>query len=140
MREHVSLRWVLENVYQLTDEDMEVVIKERAEDTVRDGRATAEVERMSAMAQASAQPAAPAGMEGRESPRGLALIERKLDALPKKLRSAITEQELDGKRDRVAEKRATDKLDRLLRQGDAQVRTMREQGALMREIAFAKAK
>jgi hypothetical protein len=143
MREHVSLRWVLENVYQLTDEDIEVVIKERSEDVVRDGRATAEVEKMSAMAQASAQAATGGGgggMEGAEHPKGLALIERKLDALPKNLRRAITESELEHGRDRSSERRATEKLDRLLKQGDAQVRRMREQGALIREIAFAKAK
>jgi len=138
MREHVSLRWVLENVYQLTDDDIEVVIKERSEDVVRDGRAAAEVEKMSAMAQSAAQQGAGPAAEGAGRPQGMKLLERKLDALPQKLRKAITEEELN-RGDREAEKRASEKLDKLIRTGDAQVRGMREQSALIRDLSYMKA-
>lgn len=138
MKEHVSLRWVLENVYQLSDEDIEVVIKERSEDVVREGRAQAEVEKLSAIAQ---QQAAPGGGGGAfewsgENAKGMRLLERKLDSLPKKLRSKITDEELH-RGDREAEKRASDKLDRLLRQNDAQVHRIREIGGLVRDLTWS---
>lgn len=148
MREHVSLRWVLENVYQLSDDDIKVIIQERSEDVIREGKAQAEVEKLSAMAQAAAQgvtaPAAggegeeeaAAGAESRRVLSGLHLIERRLNALPAKLRGGIHEKELlQG--DRGAEKRAEAKLDRLLKTGDVQTRHLREVGALLRDVVAA---
>lgn len=139
MKEHVSLRWVLENVYQLSDEDIKIIIQERSEDVIRDGKAQAEVEKMSAMAQAAAEQAAGGGggMEGAAAPPNrLKLIERKLDMLPSKLRGGISENELlHG--NRAAERRADGKLDKLLRSNDLQARRLREVGALLREVAAA---
>jgi hypothetical protein len=130
MREHVSLRWVLENVYQLSDSDIEVIIKERSEDVVREGKAQAEVEKLSAMAQAAAQP----GLENTEIPKGLKLLERKLLSLPRHMRGGISDQELH-RGSREAEKRAEGKLDRLLRQNDQTSRRLKEIGGLLRDVA-----
>ena len=138
MREHVSLRWVLENVYQLTDDDIEVVIKERSEDVVREGRAQAEVEKLSMMAQQAAQPQGGGGAfewTG-DNAKGMRLLERKLDTLPKKLRSKITEEEL-LRGNREAEKRASEKLERLMEQNDAQVHRIKELGGLVRDLAWS---
>jgi Bacteriophage T4-like portal protein (Gp20) len=141
MKEHVSLRWVLENVYQLSDDDIKLIIQERSEDVIRDGKAQAEVEKMSAMAQAAAEQASGGGrgMEGLAPPSSrLRLIERKLDALPAKMRNGISEKELQHGNAR-AEKRANGKLDRLLRSNDLQAQRLREVGALLRDVAAAAA-
>lgn len=137
MREHVSLRWVLENVYQLSDDDIKIIIQERSEDTVREGKDQAEVEKLSAMAQAAAQ----GSMEGLAAPAagpqaGLRLLERKIDSLPRRLRGGISEKEL-LRGSKEAEKRAEGKLDRLLRENDIQTRRLREVGALLRDVAAA---
>ena len=141
MREHVSLRWVLENVYQLSDEDIKIIIQERSEDVIREGKAQAEVEKLSAMAQAAAERPAGGGMESLAPPsdmgRRLNRLELKLDSLPKQLRSnGISEAEL-LRGDRQGERRAMAKLDKLLKSNDAQMRRIRELGALLRDIALA---
>lgn len=142
MREHVSLRWVLENVYQLSNEDIRIIIQERSEDTIREGKAQAEVEKLSALAQAAAQGATTPPEAGGESanPRdalsGLRLLERRLAALPSKLRGPISEKEL-LRGDRSAEKRAEGKLDRILRENSQQSKRLREVGALLRDVVAA---
>jgi hypothetical protein len=141
MREHVSLRWVLENVYLLSDEDIKIIIQERSEDVIREGKAQAEVEKASAMAQAevermNAPPGGAGGVESLGRPSGMKILERKLNALPRQLRSAITEKELlHGSRE--AEKRAEEKLNRLLRSNEGLARRLRESAALMREVVAA---
>lgn len=135
MREHVSLRWVLQHVYQLSDDDIKVVIQERSEDVIREGKAQAEVEKLSAMAQAAAERGA-GGVESAPAPTGLKLIERKLDSLPARLRGGISERELE-RGNRKAEKRAEQKVDQLLRSTTVQSRRLREVGALLREVAAA---
>ena len=142
MKEHVSLRWVLENVYQLSDEDIGIIIKERSEDTVREGKDQAEVEKLSALAQGAAEKemggsaGGGAAAEAAGLPRGLRLLERKLDSLPRRLRGGISERELlHGNRE--AEKRADVKLDRLLQANDRNVHQIREIGALLREVSAA---
>ena len=141
MREHVSLRWVLENVYQLSDEDIKLIIDERSEDVIREGKAQAEVEKLSAMAQASAEKGAGGGAPGAPGeslvhPSGVRLLERKLDALPRKLKGAISERELlHGNRE--AEKRASGKLDRILQSNDQNTRRLKESIALLRDVVSA---
>lgn len=134
MREHVSLRWVLQHVYQLSDEDIRVIIQERSEDVIREGKAQAEVEKLSAMAQAAAERGG--SMEAADVPAGLRMIKQKLDSLPAKLRGGISERELE-RGNRMAEKRAEQKVDQLMRSTDAQTHHMREVGALLREVAAA---
>ena len=135
MKEHVSLQWVLSNVYGMSDDDIGTVITQRVEDTLRDGQAQAEVEKMAAQAQASAQPQGGGGMFAhRDAEKGLALIERRLARIPKKLRGGISERELTAG-SREAEKRAGEKLDKLRAQGDATIRKVDEVGAMIREVA-----
>lgn len=133
MREHVSLHWVLENVYGLPEKDIEVIIKERSEDVIREGKAQAEVEKLSAQAQQSMAP--PGGMEHvMPGPSGKRLRER-IAATPAGQRGGISEQEL-FKGSREAEKRATEKLDKLLRNDSAVTHRLNEIGALLRDVAF----
>lgn len=137
MREHVSLRWVLEHVYQLSDEDIKIVIQERSEDVIREGKAQAEVEKLSAMAQAAAESTVAGGREEGTAPLSkLRLIERRLRALPAQLRNGISEKEL-LRGNKEAEKRAEEKLDRILRSNDRQSRHLREVGALLQDIVVA---
>lgn len=139
MKEHVSLRWVLEHVYQLSDEDIQIVIQERSEDIIREGKAQAEVEKASAMAQAEVEKmnAPPSG--GTESvinPTGMRMLAKKLDALPRQLRQSITEKEL-LRGSREGERRAEEKLNRILRSNDQLARRLRESTALMQEVVAA---
>lgn len=143
MKEHVSLRWVLENVYQLSEEDIRIIIQERSEDVIREGKAQAEVEKMSAQAQADVERASAAvggGVESLGLPSGfrsgMRMLERKIDSLPRRLRGGISEQEL-LRGSREAEKRAETKLDRILRSSDAQSRRLKESVALIRDVASA---
>jgi hypothetical protein len=138
MREHVSLRWVLENVYQLSDEDIKIIIQERSEDVIREGKAQAEVEKLSAMAQATAERGAGGGApaESLGPPSGMKILERKLAALPRQLRGAITEREL-LRGSREAEKRAEEKLNSILRSNDANARRLKESISLLREVVAA---
>lgn len=148
MKEHVSLRWVLTNVYQLADEDIETVLKERSDDIKREGAATAEAEKMSlrANAEVERENAAQAGGGGgggaaprfahAGTPKGMKLLEAKLATLPDRIRRSISESEM-SRGSREGEKRANDKLDRLLRSNDQQVRRIREVGALLRDVADA---
>lgn len=136
MKEHVSLQWVLSNVYGMSEEDIGTVITQRVEDTLRDGQTNAEVEKMAAQAQASAQPQGGGGgmFASRDAEQGLALIERRLARIPKKMRGGISERELTAG-SREAEKRAGEKLDKLRAQGDVTARKVDEVGALVREVA-----
>jgi len=142
MREHVSLRWVLENIYQLSDEDIKLIIQERSEDVIREGKAQAEVEKMSAMAQASVEQASGGGggggggVESLAAPSGMRRLERKIAAIPRQLRGAITEKEL-LRGNREAEKRAEGKLDSILRSNSANSQRLRESVALLREVVAA---
>lgn len=138
MREHVSLRWVLENVYQLSDEDIKIIIQERSEDVIREGKAQAEVEKLSAMAQAAAERGAGGapGVESLGAPSGMRVLERKLAAIPRQLRGMITEKEL-LRGSREAEKRAEEKLNRILRSNDVNTRRLKESISLLREVVAA---
>ena len=131
MREHVSLNWVLSNVYGLTDSDIERVIKERSEDVVREGKAQAEVEKMSMQSQQYAAPP----LEGLASPSVKRLQER-VRQTPKNQRGRITEEEL-FRGSKEAEKRATEKLDKLLRNDAQTARRLGELGGLIRDVAYA---
>ena len=137
MKEHVSLHWVLSNVYGLSDEDIQVVVKERVEDTLRDGQAAAEVEKMAAIAQAQATPSGGGGEQlasDNRNAQSIAMLERRIRQLPKHQRGGISERELlQG--DREAEKRAEDKLNRLMQVGDQTLKRVQEIGGLVRDVA-----
>jgi intein/homing endonuclease len=130
MKEHVSLNWVLSNVYGLTDSDIERILKERSEDVVREGKAQTEVEKMSAQAQQAAAPS----LEGAQP--SVRRIRDRIDSTPRNQRKRITEQEL-FKGNREAEKRAEEKLDKLLRNDSQVAKRVDEIGGLVRDLAFA---
>lgn len=139
MREHVSLNWVLSNVYGLADSDIERVIKERSEDIIREGKAQSEVEKMSAMAQQAAMSGGSGG-----SPPGLEhlllqkpsarRIQERVNAVKRGRSAAISEQEL-FRGSREAEKRAEEKLDKLLQNDTRTARRLNELGGLLRDVA-----
>jgi hypothetical protein len=147
MREHVSIHWVLANVFGMSDSEIEIVIKQREEDIIK-GMA-AEGKGQAVAAKYTEQP----GMGGEMEPEPVAVTTPPPEAAPapapraapagelapaaaskesmkrlyttyRQLRSSrslhspgaggISEREL-FRGSREAEKRATDKLDRLIR-------------------------
>lgn len=129
MKEHVSLNWVLSNVYGITDSDIETIITQRSEDMIRDGKAQAEVEKMSAMAQ---QSAAPPGLEHLLQKPSMKRIQERVS---REKRGRITEKEL-FQGDRSSEKRAEEKLDKLLQNDTRTAHRMKELGGLLRDVAY----
>jgi|WetSurMetagenome_2_1015567.scaffolds.fasta_scaffold15064_3 hypothetical protein len=142
MREHVSLPWVLKNVYLLSDDDIETIIRQRSEDTIREGKATAEVEKMSGMAQAEVEKAKapPPGMESvtgdEKALKGLRLLERKLASLPASQRRPITEEELFRK-GTGAGRGAEKKLNAILQSNGQTAKHIKEMSGLLHDIAVA---
>lgn len=142
MREHVSLRWVLNNVYQITDTDIELILKERAADVEREGMAQAAVEKMSARAAAEVtrefEPPASAGAA--ESSAGMAsglkLLERRLRQAAGPVRTRITEEEL-LRGNRESEKRAEAKLEQILKMEGQNSQRLREVGGLLQDVLHA---
>jgi hypothetical protein len=142
MKEHVSLRWVLTNVYQLSDEDIEIILEERTDDMEREGKAQAAVEKMSARAAAEVDrefnPPQAGGMgASARAPKGMRLLEAKLASLPGRIRRSISEAELD-RGDREGEKRAEAKLDRILKSNDQNTKRIKEIGGLLRDAVASK--
>jgi hypothetical protein len=143
MREHVSLPWVLKNVYLLSDDDIETIIRQRSEDTIREGKAAAEVEKMSGMAQAEVEKAKmpPPGMEGESTSdekalRGLRLLERKLATQPLSQRRPISEEEL-FREGRGAGRGAEKKLDTILKSNGQTAQRIKEMSGLLHDLAVA---
>jgi hypothetical protein len=159
MREHVSLHWVLANVFGMGDEEIKVVITQREEDTIRDleaegkGQAAAQA----AMPQedmgggfggggggptanepptGEMTPAAASGPEAAESTKRfmyhLQMEERKR-RIALKNHIPITEQEL-FKGSREAEKRAAGKIDKLLDNDDIMSGRLHEIRTLVRDL------
>ena len=162
MREHVSLHWVLANVFSLGDKEIETVIKQREEDTVRDltaeGKGQAAAQRLqpqeggfgggfsgSAAGAPAAPAASPAGETTPESvtgPEAAASMQRFQRALhsyrsPRSLLTGrargISEEEL-FRGNREAEKRAEGKMDTILRQNKIMRGRLDEVRGLVREI------
>ncbi len=134
MREHVSLHWVLENVYGLPEKDIEVIIKERSEDVVREGKAQAEVEKLSAQAQ---QSVAGSPMEHLLQDPSLKRLRERIQRTPRTHKGGISEQELFHGGNRESEKRATEKLDKLLKNDAHASKRLVEIGALLRDVAHS---
>lgn len=150
MKEFVSLRWILEKVFSLSDSEIEQVIKERGEDIKRDTMAQAGAE-SEANAQFGIAPGEPGGVptealppsekESKHTSRrqdALRLMaEGRRSRLPRIGRSGITEAELMRGSNRETEKRAEGKLDKLL-QNDIQLqRRIQEVGGLLQDLRQA---
>jgi len=118
MNDFVSLHWILKNVFSLPDEDIDIVIRERGEDAVRaavaQGKGEAEAQKL--IAQAMPQQEQPMGAGEALDVRMAAMMERVRErAKSRGFRSGgISKQELHAG-DRLAEQRASDKLDDILR-------------------------
>jgi hypothetical protein len=160
MREHVSLHWVLANVFGMGDKEIETIIEQREEDTIRDlaaeGKGQAEAQK--AMPQDPAmqggggqdfqvsaptpQKAPPSGEmatgeEAQQSMRKLTEAMYRQRRSSKSLRGrgarGISEQEL-FRGSREAERRASDKLDNVLRSNRVLAGRMKEAQGLLREL------
>jgi hypothetical protein len=160
MREHVSLHWVLANVFSMGDAEIETVIAQREEDTIRDmaaeGKGQAEAQKAlppepgfgggGQPASAPATPQASAESPGGEMATGEEArqsMHKLYSALKRNRRSpgsfskrgarGITEQEL-FRGSREAEKRAEDKLDQVLRNNKVVAGRLKEAQGLLREL------
>jgi len=160
MREHVSIHWVLANVFGMGDKEIETVIKQREEDTIRDltaegkGQAAAqslqpqeeggfEGSAPGAPAASSESPGGEMSPESVSGPDAAASMRRFRRALfshrssrPKlvgRVRGISEEELFRGSRE--AEKRAGDKMDTLLRQNKIVRGRLDEVRSLVREIA-----
>lgn len=160
MRDFVSLRWILSNVFGLNDSEIENVVKQRKEDVLRDSDTQSEAEAASqkkiAMSQAEAEAdindqfGPPEGEEGAppgELPPGeeapaeakarLAhafLTERARRARQRKL-GPISEQELLRGENRETERRAQEKFEQLMA-GDRRLEArLKEIGGMLHDLA-----
>jgi hypothetical protein len=119
MNDFVSLHWILKNVFSLPEEDIEIVIRERGEDAVRaamaQGKGEAEAQKLIAQAMPQQEPGQMGAGEALDV-RMAAMMERVRErAKARGFRSGgISQQELHAG-DRLAEQRASDKLDDILR-------------------------
>lgn len=166
MREHVSLHWVLANVFGMGDKEIETIIEQREEDTIRDLAAEGK-------GQAEAQKALPPepGFEGgggqefktpppppkKAPPSGEMAtgeeaqqsMQRLYSSMARQRRTrkpllgrgarGISEQEL-FRGSREAEKRASDKLDSVLRTNTVMSGRLKEAQGLLRELVRANIK
>ncbi len=160
MREHVSLHWVLANVFGMGDAEIETVVAQREEDTIRDmaaeGKGQAEAQKalppepgfeggsqpVSAPATPKASSASPGGemATGEEAQQSMHKLYSALKRNRRSPRSfgntgarGITEQEL-FRGSREAERRAEDKLDLVLRQNKVSAGRLKEAQGLLREL------
>lgn len=131
MGEHVSLHWLLSNVYNMNEEDIVTIVDQRVDDALRDGVVAVEIESMSAKAQVAAQPA----FENIDP--SMNRIKARIDGMAAKRKGLVTEREL-FRGNREAEKRAAEKLEVLRAQGDKTLRRVDEIGQLVQEAVSAR--
>lgn len=158
MRDFMSLRWILSNVFGLNDSEIESVVMQRKEDVLRDSESQSEAEAASqkklAMAQAEAEAdvndqfGPPPGEEGfppegggepapEEVKRRLSTAFLKENRRRGRMRKQgpISEQELFRGENREAEKRAAGKLEKLLA-GDRRLEArLKEIGGMLHDLA-----
>jgi hypothetical protein len=109
MREHVSLAWVLKEVYSYSDPEIETIIKQRDEDIIREGQA-----------QMKGQGGGGGGFESKS----------------RSVRSGISDQQLFAG-NREGEKRANGKLNKLLANDRHTAKRINELGGLLRELKYS---
>lgn len=156
MREHVSIHWVLANVFNMGDREIETIIKQREEDTIRDmaaeGKGQAEAQKaMPPEMGFGGGPVGPPGTpapgepptgelaQGSEAKHSLArlnsamMIQKRQRARALLASTPITERELFAG-SREAEKRAGDKLDRVLRSNRVMTGRLNEVRGLVMDL------
>jgi len=155
MREFMSLYWVYKNVFDLSDEEIKAIEAQRESDQENEAVWGARAEMAAQKEQGGAEGegeggggGAPPGMfAGSEPPTGAEMkLIRDSRQLARRLnggrRSSLlspvrrgSERELMAGRNTEAEKRAADKLERLLRNDVALKRSLNELGSLVRDLA-----
>jgi hypothetical protein len=154
MREFVSMQWILSKVFDMSDEDIKLVMVQRDEDLSRDQISQAKAQ-IASNAVMSGMPGGDQGAPGGDAGAGggaaggdqgkpeatareitKALASNKIDISPdtRSIRTrAITEREL-LRGDRDAEKRAEDKLEKLLKSDERLARRMGELKGMMADL------
>jgi hypothetical protein len=143
MNDFLSLHWILKNVFSLPDEDIEIVIRERGEDAVRaavaQGKGEAEAQKLIAQAMPQQEmPGQEIGAGEALDIRMAAMMERvREQAKAKGFRSGgISKQELHAG-DRLAEQRASDKLDAILRTDREMAARLEVVSKLLKDVVAA---
>lgn len=125
MREFVSMRWLLANVFGMSEEEIKLVQSERSEDAIKEQSDGAKGAAAAQMVMSGIAPeGAEGGDEGAPQPEEVkrmaqALSEGHIGITPGHRRRGISEREMNTG-DREAEKRAEAKLEKLL-QGDVKL-------------------
>jgi hypothetical protein len=156
MKEFVSLYWLFKNVFHMSDDEIGTIIKQREEDVKREAmwQAEAEAEAQKLVQAASAAMGAemggmPGGAAPPEAPapesvqlagnrvlvRPRISVSKPSFLLPRVGPRGITEQELFRGAGRESEKRAEDKLDRILRNDVRLSRSLGELHGLLTDLA-----
>lgn len=138
MREFVSLHWILRNVFAVAEEDIEVILGERQEDSIREALTSAKGE---AAAQAlvnpqgqGQEPGAPPPPTGQDS-----VAESKQRIFMRSMQRPITERELFAG-DREGEKRAEMKLNQLLKNDVRLAAKLADVSTMLHDIRAIRAK
>jgi len=126
MKEDVGTRWVLTHLYKFSEDEAAAVMKEKSQEELDRGKREADIEKMR--------------MEGMspEEQRD-AILKGDLDVRLSKLMTAVSRRDWrrDFERPRHVEKRAEEKLSRVLKENRDTTRRLKELGGLMMEIRGA---
>jgi intein/homing endonuclease len=131
MREFVSAYWILSTIFGMNDDAIQTIMKQREQEAESQARQEAKA----AQIQAQATEPAPEGVpESTRASRGKYVSDRVSGSLPPSKGSGISERQLFAG-DREAEKRASEKLDRLLKNDKDLARRLEELRHLTQEIS-----
>lgn len=128
MKEDVGTKWVLTHLYKFSEEDAVAVMKDKAEEEINQGRVEAEVEKLRSATE-----------EGSKRDSDKLVTERDLDLRLSKMLKAVRKD--DWRRNfegaRGSEKRANDKIGRVLRENKDILRRLQQLGGMMTDIRAA---
>jgi len=129
MNEFVSLRWMLQNIFGFSDQEIETVMAERGGDVMRASAAQAEADKVAASIAPEVE-----GLELTPAKSLQQLSENvRTRSREKGYQGGITKRELD-RGDREAEKRAADKIEQLLRSDRDLSKRLRRVQAMLEDI------
>jgi len=141
MNDFVSLPWILKNVFGLSEEDMDVILREKTEDVVRvtvaQGRGEAEAQKMVAAAMPQQPEQGPGAGEALDLQMA-AMMERVRERARARgfpTGGVSTSERSAG--DRLAEQRASDKLETILQTDREMAERLRSVHKLLREVVHA---
>ncbi len=142
MREFVSMKWILSNIFDMSDRDIEEILTQRSDDFARDGvaQAQAQVASGAVMQGMPGDPNAPEEAPQEHAPRVIARSLRDGEILLSPTgrsslgRRPISERELFTG-DREAEKRAGEKMDKLLQNDKQLLMRVQELKGFLQELS-----